>query len=116
MLFVHSLSGPPRIFSVPSDKFVVDGGMSVFVCTALAFPIHYVEWIFTNNDGDSSVVISTNEPNNTKYRINRIISTLSFGQLIIVDVQYSDRGQYMCRAINEIGVDTAAANLTVHGM
>ena len=78
-----------------------------------------MEWIFTNSDGNSTVIISTkmgNTTSNTKYGINNITSSPSFGQLIITDVVYSDRGQYMCRAINRIGTDTAAANLTVHGM
>ena len=78
--------------------------------------MHYVEWVFTNSDGDSTVIISTNGNNSTKYGINRNVSSPSFGQLVIRDVVYSDRGQYMCRAINERGTDTATANLTVHGM
>ena len=121
---VHSLilcflSGPPIIITPPEDEFEINGSISIFDCAVLAVPQHYVEWIFTNNDGNSTVIISTKMGNTTshsKYGINNITSSPSFGQLIITDVVYSDRGQYMCRAINRIGTDTAAANLTVHGM
>ena len=89
--------------------------MSAFDCGALVFLMHYVEWVFTNSDGDSTVIISTNGNSSTKYD-NKSVSSRSFGRLIIRDVVYSDRGQYMCRAINERATNTAAANLTVHGM
>ena len=113
------LSGPPKIIDRPTDEVVINGSISVFDCAALAVPQHYVEWIFTNSDGNSTVIINTkmgNTTSNTKYGINNITFSPSFGQLIITDVVYSDRGQYMCRAINSVGTDTAAANLTVHGM
>ena len=113
------LSGPPLIIDPPEDEFVINGSISLFHCAALAEPQHYVEWIFTNSDGNSTVIINTkmgNTTSNTKYGINNITSSPSFGQLIIQDVVYSDRGQYMCRAINIAGTDTAAVNLTVHGM
>ena len=113
------LSGPPLIITPPEDEFEINGSISIFGCAVLAEPQHYVEWIFTNSDGNSTVIISTkmgNTSSDTKYGINNITSSPSFGQLIITDVAYSDRGQYMCRAINRIGTDTAAANLTVHGM
>ena len=108
------LTGPSQIISPPVDEFIVNGNISVFNCSA--FLMHYVEWVFTNSDGESTVIISTNGNNSTKYGINRSVSSPSFGQLVIRDVVYSDRGQYMCRAINERGTDTATANLTVHGM
>ena len=88
----------------------------MFQCTALAFPSHYVEWTFVNSDGESAVIITTIAGNNTKYRIDNKMSSPTFGQIIIVDVQYSDRGEYVCRAINEVGTVNATATLTVHGM
>ena len=116
MLILCFLSGPPQITSPPVDDFVINGSISTFDCGALVFLMHYVEWVFTNSDGDSTVIISTNGSNNAKYDIKRSVSSRSFGQLTIRDVVYSDRGQYMCRAINERATNTAAANLTVHGM
>ena len=88
----------------------------MFECTALAYPVHQVEWTFINSDGDSTVIIRTSEGNNTKYAINSVTGASSFGQLMILDVQYSDRGYYTCRAINDVGTDSATASLTVHGM
>ena len=109
------VSGPPLIISPPVDDVVITGDIAVFICTALAFPMHYVEWTFINSDGESTVIINTIEGNNTKYRIDNTMSP-TFGQLIIVDVQYSDRGEYVCRAINEVDTARAEATLTVHGM
>ena len=114
-MILCSVSGPPLIISPPVDDFVITGDIAVFICTALAFPIHYVEWTFINSDGESTVIINTIEGNKTKYRIDNTMSP-TFGQLIVVDVQYSDRGEYVCRAINEVDMERAQATLTVHGM
>ena len=116
MILHTSVSGPPLIISPPVDGFVITGDMSVFQCTALAFPSHYVEWTFVNSDGESTIIITTITGNNTKYRIDNKMSSPTFGKMIIVDVEYSDRGEYMCRAINEVGTVNATATLTVHGM
>ena len=75
-----------------------------------------MEWTFVNSDGELTVIITTIAGNNTKYRIDNKKSSLNFGQIVIVDVQYSDRGEYVCRAFNEVGTVNATATLTVHGM
>ena len=112
---VYSLSGPPDIILPPEDEFLIDGSTAMFYCAALAFPPHYVEWSFNNTDGDSAVIIRTNGMDTTKYQIDSGSAPIAFGTLIILNVEYKDRGQYMCRAINDIGSDSAVANLTVHG-
>ena len=111
-----SVSGPPLIFSPPVDGFVIPGGIPVFQCTALAFPMHEVEWTFVNSTGESALIITTIEGNNTKYNIDNKMSSPTLGQIVILDVQYSDRGEYVCRAINKVGIISASATLTVHGM
>ena len=40
---------------------------------------------------------------------------VGFGELTILDVQFSDRGTYTCTVENIIGFLTREANLTVHG-
>ena len=100
----------------PDDRFIVAGGVSVFQCTALSFLEHHTEWTFTNSDGNSTVIITTREENNSRYSINNNRASPSFGMLVVRDVEYSDRGQYRCTAMNEVGTDSASASLTVHGM
>ena len=116
LLFCNSILGPPLIINPPDDDYVITGDISVFHCTALAFPMHYVEWRFVNSTGESAPIITTIEGNNTKYRIDNRTLSPTFGQIIILDVQYSDRGEYVCRAINEVSNVSAGATLTVHGM
>ena len=107
-------AGPPIIDSPPVDQFVINSNTAVFECAVLAFPMHSVQWSFTNNFGDTAVIIDTDGVNDTKYEVGT--GLFSFGQLTIRDVQYEDRGVYTCTAINVIGSDSASANLTVHGM
>ena len=89
----------------------------MFVCEAFAFPEHNVEWIFIESDGTALPIISTADGEDTeKHSVNRNRDPRNgFGVLTVIDVQYEDRGTYSCMAVNDIGEDMAAANLTVHG-
>ena len=110
-----SLTGPPLIIIPPEDEFVIAGGSAVFSCAALAFPAHITEWTFVDSNGDATIIISTYDgENNSKYAVDN--STSSFGQLVVFNTQYSDRGEYMCTTINEVDSRSALAYLTVHGM
>jgi len=103
-------AGPPIIDSPPVDPFVINSNTAVFECAVLAFPMHSVQWSFTNSFGDTAVIIDTDGVNDTKYEVGT--GLFSFGQLTIRDVQYEDRGVYTCTAINVIGSDSASANVT----
>ena len=111
------LLGPPRIVSPPSDDVIIDGDSASFVCEAIAFPSHEVNWTFTSgSDGVERMVIGTNVSEDTdKYSIVSDREGM-FGSLTISDVQYEDRGTYKCTAYNTIGNVSASAVLTVHGM
>ena len=110
---VFFTAGPPIIDGPPVDQFVINSNTAEFECAVLAFPMHSVQWSFTNSLGDTAVIIDTDGMNSTKYEVGT--GLFSFGQLTITDVQYEDRGVYTCTAINVIGSDSASANLTVHG-
>ena len=99
------------------DQTVINNGSSaVFTCFARAIPQHSVSWTFTNFDGVRVDIISTSDAENTlKYQIIRNISNDWFGDLIVLNVQFSDRGTYNCTAENIIGSETRGAILTVHG-
>ena len=94
----------------------------MFICMASAVPLHEIVWSFTDVNGvtveriaatadyESAVTISS------KYSINRNrTEEVLFGQLTVRNVEYSDRGTYICLAQNFNGDDNAQANLTVHG-
>ena len=109
--------GRPLIFVPPEDQFEIDNGSSaVFQCEASAVPNHTVFWNFTNSDGRTQFIISTDEPDSNKYQVKRERGIgAGFGELTILNVQYGDRGRYTCTAMNSIGSDVSDANLTVHG-
>ena len=50
-----------------------------------------------------------------KYSINSNRTDALFGELTVNNVQFEDRGTYVCTAINANGFEEAQANLTVHG-
>ena len=81
----------------------------MFMCGVQGFPGHEIHWNFTNNLGKTVVIADRNGVTRNQYQLE------SSGQLTITNVQYSDRGKYICTATNRIGKVSASANLTVHG-
>ena len=54
--------------------------------------------------------------NSGKYQItDKRISPDEYGRLLIRNVQFEDRGTYMCLAENRHSTDTASATLSVQG-
>ena len=96
--------GPPVLFSIPSDKSIVEGDIVTFRCIALGDPFPSVEWIFNDT------VLS----NGDKYQIES--SGSDFGLLRIMDTTFSDRGAYTCRFNNTIGTASTTVHLNVQGM
>ena len=109
--------GPPLIFAPPVDQYEINNGSSaVFQCEASAMPSHDVFWTFTNFNGSTVSIIDTTLPDTDKYQIKRTRGFgTGFGELTVLNVQYKDRGMYVCTAMNIIGLDDSDANLTVHG-
>ena len=100
------------------DQTVINNGSNaVFTCFALASPDHSVSWTFTSFDSAVEVhIISTSDASDTSnYQIIRDSESDRFGELTVLDVQFSNRGTYNCTAENIIGSETRGANLTVHG-
>ncbi len=110
--------GPPQIVGGPCNQFAINNGSSaVFGCTANADPQHEISWSFINFSGiETDKIAATNfaVTGISKYSLNRNRSQPTFGELIVNDVMFEDRGTYICTAINEIGEEKAQANLTVH--
>ncbi len=111
--------GPPQIVGGPRNQFAINNGSSaVFECTANADPQHEISWSFINFSGEEFKEIAVTTVAVTgisKYSINRNRSQPTFGELIVNDVMFEDRGTYICMAFNDNGDETAQANLTVHG-
>ena len=78
-------------------------------------------WYFISANGSNSTIGSVNGTekliaNSGKYQITEIeTSPDEYGRLLIRDVQFEDRGTYLCCAENRHGVDTASATLSVQG-
>ena len=111
--------GPPQIVGGPRDQFAINNGSSaVFECTAKAEPQHEVIWTFIDFNGVEFNRIAATTAAETalgKYAINRNRSPPTFGELIVNNIMFGDRGTYICAAVNSIGEENAQANLTVHG-
>ena len=60
--------------------------------------------------------MADNITDNGKYQItDTSTSSNDYGRLLVRDVQFEDRGTYMCLAENRHGPDTASAPLSVQG-
>ena len=96
--FVSALrSGPPRIILSPQNTEVLEGSTAELQCRASGYPVPDIAW--TKNGGRLP-------------SLDRHI-LLPSGTLRVVRASTSDQGQYVCRAINVIGVVLARALLTV---
>ena len=100
--------GPPVITFPPVDEFVVVTEDAMFKCTVDP-PMTSIRWNFVNALGDTKIIADMNGGKSPKYRVG------SAGLLNITNVQYSDRGEYICTATNRFGNNSASATLTVHG-
>ena len=110
------LPATPRITSPPQNQTVNIGGSSMaisvtFTCVAYAIPVPTITWQYTTTTGrpvnissDQRVSIDSNDLNYTRTSI-----------LTISGVQFADRGQYICTAVNDHSSDNATAILTVIG-
>ena len=107
------LPATPRITSPPQNQTVNIGGSSMainvtFTCVAYAIPVPTITWQYTGNpvniSSDQRVSIDSNVFNYTRTSI-----------LTISGVQFADRGQYICTAVNDHSSDNATAILTVIG-
>ncbi len=109
--------GPPSILLPPEDAVIIDGNIVTFQCEVFAFPEHQTSWSFTDSEGVTLEIISTDSNDTEKYSVERGREDRGeFGQLTVMNVRYGDRGTYSCAAQNPQGSRTANATLTVHGM
>ena len=99
---------------------MVNGVDIIFECLALAEPLHSLTWYFIGANGINTTIGSVNGTekmvvNNETYRITDSMTPSTYGRLVIRDVQFEDRGTYMCLAENRHGPETAVATLDVQG-
>ncbi len=108
--------GPPRILGPPQAQAIIDGNSVTYRCEVFASPDHETSWSFTDSEGVTTEIVSTETSDTSKYTVGRDRDIReTFGQLTVLDVQYSDRGAYTCTAESSLGARTANATLTVHG-
>ena len=84
---------PPEITSHPMNMTVNNGSNVTFNCVSFSYaPVTYT-WLkdgITLLDDDVNINISTNNEDNTTFATT----------LMILDVQLSDNGEYVCNATN----------------
>ena len=95
--------------------------MVTYNCFATAETAHSLTWYFISANDSNSTIGSVNGSekliaNSEKYQITETkTSPDEYGRLLIRDVQFEDRGTYLCCAENKHGMDTASATLSVQG-
>ena len=89
----------------------------MFECTAIADPLHTIEWSFIDANGvrTNRIVSTYGQTSTSEYSVNSNRTSDSFGELTVNNVEFGDCGTYSCLAQNSIGSESAQANLTVHG-
>ena len=115
-----AFTGPPKIITPPVSQQVVNGVDVTFDCLALAEPLHSLTWYFFSVNGINTTIGSVSGTvkmimDNETYQITNFMSPSDYGRLVVRDVQFEDRGTYMCLAENRHGSDTASATLAVQG-
>ena len=100
---------PPVIISDPVDILADNGSNVMFNCTSFSYENVSYTWLKNGNtilsDGAKYIISSNHEGSNT------FIITL-----MILDVQLSDNGVYVCNATNREGITSSyAAALSVTG-
>ncbi len=107
---------PPLIVRRPKDQFVIVNNSAVtFECNAVANPQHVISWSFRNFSGFifEDIITDIWNTTSTKYTVNS--NSAGYGYLTIHNVTFADNGMYICMASNSYGIDSAQANLFVHG-
>ena len=99
---------------------MVNGVDVTFDCFALAKPLHSLTWYFISGNDINTTIGSVNGTekmitNGAKYQITNSASPSDYGRLVARDVQFEDRGVYMCLAENRHGSEAASATLAVQG-
>jgi len=67
------------------------------------------------SDVGRDIISTSSSDTNMKYLINNTVNTTSFGTLTITNLQYNDRGIYICVATNTRGFVSDDAMVSVHG-
>ena len=99
---------------------MVNGVDVTFDCLALAEPLHSLTWYFISANGINTTIGSVNGTDNmitdgAKHQITDFTNSGYYGRLVVRDVQFEDRGVYMCLAENRHGSEAASATLAVQG-
>ena len=120
LLCCFAFTGPPRIIRSSHSQQVVNGVDVTFDCLALAEPLHSLTWYFFGGNGINKTIGSVNGTenmimDNETYQITDSMTLSTYGRLVVRDVQFEDRGVYMCLAENRHGSETASATLAVQG-
>ena len=107
-------SVPATIMIPPMDRTVVSPNPAVFTCEADGVSTPVITW-WRRESSNSLTQLSSDGINVTISEENLDSRTVQ-SNLTILQSQPVDAVEYVCRATNEIGSNTASAVLTVYGM
>ena len=102
----------PIIIGPPQDLIITRPSDAVFVCNATAMPD--LTWWRVHEDG---TLVQLTEMEGMYIIDNEELGMdgVRMSTLTIVDVQFSDNGEYVCRATNAAGTNEASATLQIRG-
>ena len=104
---------PPEIISHPVDIRADNGSTVVFNCTLFSYDVNITYTWLKNGDALSSESDGVNFINSNVVEDNNDTYTTT---LVILDVQLSDNGIYVCSATNREGsISSNGATLSVIG-
>ncbi len=103
----------PNITQSPVDVTIIEGNNAVFVCQASALPRPAINWDYYDPVSNSTSRVM----NGADYDIMEAMDgdRVFTSTLMVLPTDVSDFGEYMCTAINMVGmVSNATASLSVH--
>ena len=112
-MYLQSNVVSPTITQSPVDITIIEGNNAVFVCQASALPRPTVNWDYYNPVSNSTSRVM----NGVDYEIMEAMDgeRVLTSTLTVLSTDVSDFGEYMCTAINVVGmVSNATASLSVH--
>ena len=112
-LHLSSTPVPATIIVSPMDTTVVSPNPAVFTCEADGVSIPVITW-WRRESSNSLTQLSSDDLNVTISDRN-LDSRTRQSNLTILQPLPVDAAEYVCRATNEIGSDTASIILIVHG-
>ena len=118
ILYVHL--APPKLAAGPEDKYAIEGdGTNIqFYCEFIFTLDADVLWVYEPAAGGMTYITENTTHHAIIVRDYYVNETLfvKFTELSVLNVRFSDRGNYSCIANNSLGDVSDSGSLTVQGI